>query len=59
MRFNWPSDHTGWRLEAQTNSIGAGLGTDWVTVPGLTASNQIWIPIDAANGRAFFRLIYP
>jgi cellulose 1,4-beta-cellobiosidase len=59
IQFNWPSDHLGWRLEAQTNSPGTGLGTNWFTVSGSTATNQIFIPIDTANGSVFFRLAYP
>jgi hypothetical protein len=59
MQFNWPSDHTGWRLEAQTNSVGVGLGTNWVTVLNSATTNQIFIPINSTNGSVFFRLIYP
>ncbi len=59
MRFTWPADHIGWRLVAQTNSIGAGLGPTWTTVPDSTATNQIFVPINPANGSAFFRLVYP
>jgi len=59
IQFTWPSDHVGWRLMAQTNSVGAGLGTNWTTVPGSAATNQIFIAINPANGNAFFRLVYP
>jgi hypothetical protein len=59
MRFSWPFDHIGWRLVGQTNSVGAGIGTSWTTVPGSIATNQIFIPINPANGSAFFRLVYP
>jgi len=59
MQFNWPTDHLGWRLEVQTNSIDAGLGTNWVTVSGSVLTNQVFVPIDSANGSAFFRLVYP
>jgi hypothetical protein len=59
LQFAWPADHTGWRLEAQTNSPAGGLGTNWQTVPTSTGTNQIWIPIDRANGNVFFRLVYP
>ena len=33
LQLSWPQDHLGWRLEIQTNSVGEGLGTNWVTVP--------------------------
>lgn len=59
LQFNWAQDHTGWRLQAQTNSLGAGLGTNWVTVLNSSTTNQIVIPIGATNGNVFFRLTYP
>jgi hypothetical protein len=59
LQFNWPSDHVGWRLQAQTNAPGAGLGTNWVTVPGSSATNAISIPVNKTNGSVFFRLAYP
>ena len=59
LQFNWPSDHVGWRLEAQTNAPGAGLGTNWVTIPGSSATNAIPIPVNKTNGSVFFRLAYP
>jgi hypothetical protein len=57
LQFSWPSDHTGWLLQAQSNSVGVGLGTNWVTVTGTDATNQMSIPLDAGNGSVFFRLI--
>ncbi len=59
LQFTLPQEHTGWRLEAQTNSIGAGLGTNRVTVSGSTGTNQLSVPISTANGSVFFRLVYP
>ena len=59
IQFGWPADHTGWRLQAQTNLIASGLGTNWATVSGSSATNQIWIPIDPAIPSVFFRLVYP
>lgn len=55
IQFSWPADHFGWRLQAQTNS----LGTNWFTVSGSTLTNRLFIPIDVGNGSVFFRLIYP
>lgn len=57
--FSWPTDHTGWRLEAQTNNLGVGLNTNWFTVAGSPLTNQISIPIGRTNGSVFFRLAYP
>jgi fibronectin-binding autotransporter adhesin len=56
LTVSWPADHTGWRLQAQTN---AGLSTNWVDVDGSTLTNQILLPIDPANGSVFLRMIYP
>jgi hypothetical protein len=55
----WPGDHTGWELEAQTNSIQAGLSNNWVIVPGSGLTNEVNFPISLANGSVFFRLLYP
>ncbi len=57
MQLSWPMDHLGWRLEMQTNSLSSGTG--WVTVPNSTATNQISVPINPANGNVFLRLVYP
>jgi len=59
IQFNWPADHVGWRLEKQTNPAGVGLGTNWVTVPGSAATNQVALPINPDDGSTFFRLAYP
>ncbi len=58
-QLSWPSDHIGWSLQAQTNSAGTGLGTNWVTVSGPSGTNAIAIPISKTNGSVFFRLVFP
>jgi autotransporter-associated beta strand protein len=55
--LSWPSNYTGWTLQGQTNPPGVGLTTNWHDVPGSTATNRVIIPIGAANGSAFFRMI--
>lgn len=55
--ISWPL--AGGRLQAQTNSPGVGLGTNWVTVAGSTATNRVVVPIDPANGGVFYRLVIP
>lgn len=55
LQLLWPQDHTGWRLQVQTNS----LGTNWFTVPGSVGTNQMLLPISAINGSVFYRLVYP
>jgi hypothetical protein len=56
LNLAWPGDHTGWQLEAQTNSL---PGTNWVIVPGSGLTNEMTFPIGLANGTVFFRLMYP
>jgi hypothetical protein len=59
LQLNWPQDHTGWLLQAQTNSLNIGVGTNWVNVSGSDAMNQRTIPINPMNGSVFFRLACP
>jgi len=54
--LSWPLSHTGWLLQVQTNSLGAGLGTNWVDVPGSTTVNSFSIPIPKTNAAVFYRL---
>ena len=56
--LSWPEDHTGWRLQVQTNSLSAGLGTNWVDVPGSSLVNTVTNGINPANSSVFYRLIF-
>lgn len=58
LQLMWPADHTGWQLQAQTNPLAAGLGTNWTTISGSASTNQISLPTSATNGSVFYRLIY-
>jgi hypothetical protein len=55
--ISWPP--TGGHLEAQTNSLSVGLGTNWGTVPGSAATNHVVVPLDQSNGSVFYRLAVP
>lgn len=55
LQLSWPADHTGWWLQAQTNS----LGTNWFNVPGSFTTNAVFLPMDAAKRSVFNRLISP
>jgi hypothetical protein len=57
--FGWPADHTGWQLQAQTNTLTSGLGTNWVNVTGADQTNQMSVPLDSMNCSVFFRLARP
>lgn len=59
LKLSWPADHTGWRLEVQTNARSASIGTNWATWSGSTATNQIFVPIIPTNGSVYLRLAYP
>jgi hypothetical protein len=56
LQLSWPTNCLGWKLEAQTNPAGGGLGPNWFPVPGSTATNQFTILVDPANGSVFYRL---
>jgi hypothetical protein len=56
--LSWPANYTGAQLQAQTNSLTTGIGTNWVNInPGgpSTATNLVGIPINVTNGAVFFR----
>ena len=55
LTLSWPSDHTGWTLQTQTNSL---TEAGWVNVPGSAATNQIVIPINPSNGSVYYRMEY-
>ncbi|PYJ03616.1 MAG: hypothetical protein DME25_11775, partial [Verrucomicrobia bacterium] len=59
LTLSWPADHTGWRLQSQTNSLSVGLSTNWFDVPNSTATNQIGLAIAPGVGSVFYRLVYP
>ena len=55
LELSWPQDHTGWRLQVQTNA----LSTNWSDWPGASATNRISIPTFPANAPVFFRTVFP
>jgi hypothetical protein len=59
LTLSWPADHTGWKLQSQTNSLDTGLTAVWTDVGGSTATNEMTFDIDSANPAVFFRLVYP
>lgn len=54
--ITWPADHAGWYLQAQTNALGTGLGTNWVTIPNTGSANSYTNTINPANAAVFYRL---
>jgi cellulose 1,4-beta-cellobiosidase len=59
IQLNWGQDHTGWTLQAQTNPLGTGIGTNWVSISQSALTNQFTLPFDSVDGSVFFRLVYP
>ncbi len=57
--LNWPSNYTGWLLQAQTNPLASGLGTNWFTLPGSETNSSFLAPVNPANAAVFFRLKRP
>jgi autotransporter-associated beta strand protein len=58
LKLSWDTAYTSYVLEGETNTVSVGLTTnsaDWHPVPGVSG-NQVTIPVDPANGSAFFRL---
>ncbi|MSR65789.1 MAG: hypothetical protein EXS24_00240 [Pedosphaera sp.] len=59
LTLSWPSDHTGWRLQAQTNSVNTGISNNWFDVAGSSTTNLLILPVDLTKGTVFYRMIYP
>jgi hypothetical protein len=57
--MTWPADHTGWRLQSQTNAADVGLSTNWFDVSGSAQTNLVIVPWNGSNGSVFFRLLWP
>ena len=57
--LQWPSEYIGWRLQQQTNPLTVGIWTNWTTVSGSAATNDIYITNSATIDTSFFRMIYP
>ena len=56
LRLSWQTPGGTWHLQAQTNPAAAGLGTNWVDVPGSATTNLMNLPVDPATGCVFYRL---
>jgi len=59
MQITWAADHLGWLLQSQTNALNIGLSTNWVTMPGSSATNSVMVPNDGNPDGVFFRLVHP
>jgi alpha-L-fucosidase len=59
LQIVWPREHTGWVLQSQTNSLAAGLGTNWVNIACSTETNGLGLSPAPTSGSTFFRLVRP
>ena len=59
LTISWPATHQGWFLQAQTNNLSKGLGTNWVTVPGSDSVITTNLTIIPGNPTVFYRLKMP
>jgi hypothetical protein len=59
LQLAWPSDHTGWILQMETNPPGTGLGTNWVTLPGSALGSLYQAPLFPGIQSVFYRLLSP
>ena len=57
LSLTWPTGQ-GWRLQSQTNSLTAGLSTNWTYVTDGSVSSTN-IPVNSAQPAVFYRLTYP
>lgn len=55
LQFSWTGN---FRLQAQTNTLDVGISNNWHDYPG-GGSSPVLVPMDAAHGSVFFRLVSP
>lgn len=53
LTLSWPTDHTGWTLQSETNLMG-----NWQDVTGSAATNRMIISVSPAKPTVFYRLKY-
>ncbi|MEI6078975.1 MAG: hypothetical protein WCS94_25605, partial [Verrucomicrobiota bacterium] len=57
LSLSWPASQ-GWRLQAQTNPLSAGLSANWLYVTDGSVSSTN-ITVDSTRPTVFYRLTYP
>jgi hypothetical protein len=55
LSLSWPTN-AGWTLQAQTNSLSTGLGTNWTDVLGSTSITATNLTMDPTKPTVFYRL---
>jgi hypothetical protein len=58
--LTWPTNHAGWRLQSQQNTLAVGLYTNWTTVFQTPWTNQLVLTNALiTNNCWFYRMVYP
>ena len=57
LTLSWPPPYLGYILQAQTNSLGVGLSSNWFNVTGSASVTNMTMTVDPGNGCVFYRLI--
>ena len=55
--ISWPA--IAGHLESQVAGLNMGLGANWVTVPGSSATNHVTVTMGTSSGNVFYRLVVP
>jgi fibronectin-binding autotransporter adhesin len=55
LNLSWPASYTGLHLQMQTDPLTAGIGTNWVTIPGTDGGNSYSTAV-STNACVFYRL---
>jgi autotransporter-associated beta strand protein len=56
LQLSWDKGFGNFKLQAETNSVDAGLSDNWADYPG-GGTTPVTVPTSATNGTVFFRLI--
>lgn len=59
LTLSWPDSFQGWILQAQTNPLTAGLGTNWVDIAGTEYVTSTNLTLKLQNAVEFYRLRSP
>jgi hypothetical protein len=59
LTLSWPVSHTGWTLQAQTNSLSTGLSGTWFDITSSITTNSVTVNVDPAQPTVFYRLFHP
>jgi hypothetical protein len=58
LQFSWSDAFNSFKLQAQTNSLSVGVGTNWADYPG-GGTSPVTVPMMEQNETVCFRLISP